>query len=470
MGTLDGSLDQDWYRVSLQAQNSFYVEVLGKGHGSNTLPVPGIFVFDGSGNYLAQGGTGGWPVPGSNGEIEGRAGRFHFTPEQDGEYFVAVADPLQWDPGSYTVIVNTVEAERPDIPDSLAKAVEMSVAETRFAQLDDNLDTDWYRIALEAGQLYHVEMQQNVFATSQFGEESRLRIEDLDGNVLATGRPFGPDNESAGLTFRPETDGEYVAIASHGSSNSGYYSLNARALPSLQSTDGDDQLSLPGDVAVQLLDIDGGAGRDTMSFAGYEGGVVLNLANGYVRGDAPGDRFALLMDGIEAASGTSQDDRLFGSDGNDALRGLGGRDRLFGSDGRDLIHGGAGRDLLSYGLSEDGVSVSLLRGRGWSGDAAGDRIRSVENLAGSHQDDFLWGDHRANVLIGGAGDDVLTGNGGDDYLFGGAGTDIAIFAGNRADYAIAQSGNYHQITGPGGDLDQVAGVEILRFADGDLLL
>jgi Ca2+-binding RTX toxin-like protein len=346
----------------------------------------------------------------------------------------------------------------------------MSVEETRFARLDGRLDTDWYRIALEAGQLYHVEMQQNIFTTNQSGEESRLRIEDLNGTVLAMGLPFGPDNESAGLTFRPETDGEYVAIASHESGSGAFYSLTARALSSLRSTDGDDQLSLPGDVAVQLLDIDGGAGRDAMSFAGYEGGVVLNLANGYVRGDAPGDRFALLMDGIEVASGTSQDDRLFGSDGSDALRGLGGRDRMFGSDGRDLIHGGAGRDLLSYGLSEDGVSVSLLRGRGWSGDAAGDRIRSVENLAGSHQNDFLWGDHRANVLIGGAGDDVLTGNGGDDYLFGGAGTDIAVFAGNRADYAIAQSGDYHQITGPGGDLDQVAGVEILRFADGDLLL
>jgi hypothetical protein len=36
----------------------------------------------------------------------------------------------------------------------------MSVEETRFARLDGRLDTDWYRIALEAGQLYHVEMHQ----------------------------------------------------------------------------------------------------------------------------------------------------------------------------------------------------------------------------------------------------------------------------------------------------------------------
>ena len=56
--------------------------------------------------------------------------------------------------------------------------------------------------------------------------------------------------------------------------------------------------------------------------------------------------------------------------------------------------------------------------------AAGDRLRSIENLTGSNMKDDLDGDANPNVLKGLGGDDELTGAGGADTLEGGAGDDM----------------------------------------------
>jgi Ca2+-binding RTX toxin-like protein len=151
---------------------------------------------------------------------------------------------------------------------------------------------------------------------------------------------------------------------------------------------------------------------------------------------------------------------------------LGGNDTFFGSDGADEIDGGAGRDTFSFAFSKDGVSASLLRGRGWSGEAEDDRIKNVENLNGTLQDDFLWGDHNNNRLEGSFGNDTLVGNGGDDYILAGFGTDTVIFSGARAEYDISQMGIRTDITHRDGGVDGtdvIGHVEILRFADGDVL-
>jgi Ca2+-binding RTX toxin-like protein len=151
---------------------------------------------------------------------------------------------------------------------------------------------------------------------------------------------------------------------------------------------------------------------------------------------------------------------------------LGGNDTFFGSDGADEIDGGAGRDTFSFAFSKDGVSASLLRGRGWVGDAEGDRIKNVENLNGTLQDDFLWGDHDYNRLDGSFGDDTLIGNGGDDYILGGFGTDTVVFSGVRAEYDIATTGFSTTVTHLRGGVDGtdlLGSAEVLRFADGDVL-
>jgi len=104
----------------------------------------------------------------------------------------------------------------------------------------------------------------------------------------------------------------------------------------------------------------------------------------------------------------------------------------------------------------------------------GDRFDGIEALTGSRFGDSLWGDHGANRLDGGHGDDTLTGNGGDDYILAGLGTDVIVFSGNRADYTITRAG-FRTVVDHGGGTsadgtDTLAHAEVLRFADGDMIL
>jgi Ca2+-binding RTX toxin-like protein len=229
---------------------------------------------------------------------------------------------------------------------------------------------------------------------------------------------------------------------------------------------------LPGGVGRDT--VDGGDGRDMLSFAGLGSGITLRLPG--ARPDVTTAQGTTEVSNIEAFTGTSQRDMFWGSAGDDHFRGLGGADRFHGDDGADYFDGGAGSDWLYFdrlSATDPGVYVSLLRGRGWTGEATGDRFTNVENIGAGAGNDRLDGDHGANHLSGGYGDDTLTGLGGDDTLYGGHGTDVAVYFGNQADYAVVTNGFRTDVTHlnngwEGHDL--LAHVEILRFADGDLIL
>lgn len=170
--------------------------------------------------------------------------------------------------------------------------------------------------------------------------------------------------------------------------------------------------------------LDGGAGRDTAAYAGSAAGVVVNLLGGVGfgtghGGDAEGD----VLRGFENLVGSAQADTLSGDGADNVLEGGAGADMLFGR---------AGLDTASYAGSAAGVTVQLTGGgpgrpaevgTGTGGDAAGDRLYDIENVAGSAHADRLIGNHDDSALWGGDGSDALYGNGGNDSLDGGAGND-----------------------------------------------
>jgi alkaline phosphatase len=235
----------------------------------------------------------------------------------------------------------------------------------------------------------------------------------------------------------------------------------------LNGGDGNDWL-LPGDGSNL---IDGGAGRDMLSYADQPDRVIVDLLHGRVHKGGEVD----FVRNIERVTGSSQDDSFRGGFGDDMFRGLAGDDAFhFSYGGNDVADGSTGRDSVSYFGAFDGVEASLLRGRGSQGAADGDRYMSIEKLAGTIFDDKLTGARTNDVLNGHAGDDILIGNAGDDYLIGGLGTDIAVFNFNQDQYQVVRNGFATTVSytgmGAGDGDDLLAHVEILRFADGDLIL
>jgi len=157
---------------------------------------------------------------------------------------------------------------------------------------------------------------------------------------------------------------------------------------------------------------------------------------------------------IETFQLTSFGDIFLDASGSHLIEGGGGNDFISGGGGADNIDGGAGRDTAVYRFSTSGVNVVLLDlgsgGSGSRGEAAGDRLFSIENAFGSDFNDNLIGDGNANLLKGFVGNDTLTGGVGADTLAGGAGSDRAA-AGSDADTLQGETGNDTLDGGSGND-------------------
>ncbi len=230
---------------------------------------------------------------------------------------------------------------------------------------------------------------------------------------------------------------------------------------SVDAHDGDDRIR----ASEAGQNINGGAGFDIVTYQLSTSGVFVALdapALGWAtngrRGDAEGDQISY----VEGLIGSDRNDRLYGDGGANSLVGRQGDDFLQGGEGADTLNGnmdddtliggagadeldgGAGNDTASYRDSKLGVYVHLSSptqgGHGLLGDAAFDKLISIENLIGSYHADHLLGDDRdnriegsfgADTLEGFAGNDTLIGAQGDDTMTGGKGEDVFIF---NADY------------------------------------
>jgi Ca2+-binding RTX toxin-like protein len=169
-------------------------------------------------------------------------------------------------------------------------------------------------------------------------------------------------------------------------------------------------------------DLYGGAGNDTADYSDSSEGVLVAASGdggGFTLahyGNAEGDR----LYSIENVTGSSHGDWLFGNGGNNVLKGLSGNDLLSGGAGADTLDGGDDIDTASYYYSTGGVFVSLVGDYANFGDATGDELNGIENIAGSNvAGDTLHGDNGANELRGHGGADEIWGHGGDDTIYGG---------------------------------------------------
>jgi Ca2+-binding RTX toxin-like protein len=263
----------------------------------------------------------------------------------------------------------------------------------------------------------------------------------------------------------------------------------------LHGGDGNDELF--GDAGDDVLEggagqdrLDGNEGRDLLKGQADDDTLMGAEGDDLLQGDAGNDSL-LGGDGADEMHGGADNDTLRGEAGDDTLNGDDGADTLDAGTGNDAVNGGAGNDILigsaggdaldggegidtaDYSRAASGVVVNLGNAALNNGDATGDTYASIENVTGSVHADSLAGDALANRIEGGSGDDTIEGGGGNDIIEGGDGAgDVAIYTGNRADYLASTVGGQlilaDQRTGLADGTDTITGVEIFRFADGDV--
>lgn len=206
--------------------------------------------------------------------------------------------------------------------------------------------------------------------------------------------------------------------------------------------DGDD--SLIGGTGADRLD--GGNGLDIAYYSQAAAtnaasgiGVIVDLAtSGLNSGEAAGDTFI----SVEVVVGSNYSDSVRGDAAANILHGILGNDALYGRDGNDTLLGGAGADWLEGGSGADsaaywgagptnaatgmGILVDLVLQSLNTGEAAGDRFLSIENVVASAYNDDVRGDEASNALYGLQGHDMLCGRFGNDQIYGAEGNDYIV--------------------------------------------
>ena len=231
---------------------------------------------------------------------------------------------------------------------------------------------------------------------------------------------------------------------------------------------------------------------DYFQFRDYGGDDVLTLREDvgrvvvdYRYHDVQGKKglTADLNKGVIEFAGTGETDTIKGGR-IDELRATGAKDDITGTKkdeifspgaGSDKVDGGRGSDTVVYAThsSLDPVKLKVDLGKGEATGVIGgkkftDTLISIENAAGSRNDDELVGDNSGNTLIGFEGDDKLVGkngrdtlvaNGGNDTLIGGKGRDTFVFSDDNGYYRI------RDFNTTGDRIDLSAVTEIKNFKD-----
>lgn len=209
------------------------------------------------------------------------------------------------------------------------------------------------------------------------------------------------------------------------------------------------------------IDIYGGSGSDTVSYAaapsrivadfsGMFGGVVEMLggyavdrtlsvenlvatnSHDHITG-SDGANLFLGLNGNDTILGLGGDDTINAGPGNDVVDGGDGDDEIFGDTGQDTIEGGDDDDLIDGGSNSDVLD-------GQQGDDTVLGGNGHDDIDGGSGDDSLVGGNGTDTISGGADHDTLDGGGGSDDLYGGSGNDL-IRTGEGHDEAYGHSGN-----------------------------
>ncbi|MEM8719961.1 MAG: hypothetical protein AAGE84_11715 [Cyanobacteria bacterium P01_G01_bin.39] len=220
--------------------------------------------------------------------------------------------------------------------------------------------------------------------------------------------------------------------------------------------------------------------------------------------------------------GTANDDSITGAGGDDSLNGGFGDDTLLGGIGDDRIRFDPGQKVIDGGPGDDFLFLNFVNGSQdfvltynqfetasptVGGILDGTEISGIEQISvtsGSGDDlidiavtsiggritsgagnDLVVGGSGDDLLEGQAGDDTFFGGPGNDEIIGGAGNDAAVYVGLGSDYEVAIDGNTATVTGialenfPEEDADlseaevftdNLAGVEIILFDDGEIIV
>jgi len=219
-GELETSGDIDGFRVTLQANTTYEINILGKDSNNGTLVDPDLFgVFetnDLTGSPITS-------VQTLNTQFAGDDSTSYFSPQIQGEYFIGVQDTFGGT-GTYTVSVNNIGV-RDDYAADIDTTGSIDPGGSATGRIDFAQDNDWFEVSLTANRLYEIDL------VSTNGENSLsdpffYGIYDSNGVLIEnTLNDDGGEETSSSLQFVADQSGTYYLSAGGFGDNTGRYNI-----------------------------------------------------------------------------------------------------------------------------------------------------------------------------------------------------------------------------------------------------
>ena len=217
-GRVEPPGDRDWFRVTLEANKTYRVDLEGSGTRAGTLWDPYLYgVHDEHGVLLA----------GTTSDDGGKWGnsRLYFTVEEAGTYYVAAGGTgATYMEGTYKVSVTDVTD---DFSAGTGTQGRVAVGGSATGEIETPGDRDWFRVVLEANKTYRVDLEGSSTRAGTLGDPYLRGVHDEHGVLIAgTTNNDGGWNRNSRLYFTAAADGTYHVAAGAAGSSRGPYRLS----------------------------------------------------------------------------------------------------------------------------------------------------------------------------------------------------------------------------------------------------
>ena len=214
-GEIDVGGDCDWFKVALEAGSTYRIDLKGSATGDGTLADPYLAgIHDANGKLI----DGTWDYDGGTEHNS----RELFTADKDGTYYVA-AGSSKGHTGTYTLSVEAWD----DFVAGTGTTGAVAVGGSATGELEDGDDRDWFKVTLEAGRTYRIELKGERTGDGTLRNPELFGIHDAQGALLAgTTDDNGGKGRNSRVTFTPEEDGAYYVAAGGSKDRTGTYTLS----------------------------------------------------------------------------------------------------------------------------------------------------------------------------------------------------------------------------------------------------
>ena len=220
-GNIDYQYDKDFIKVDLNANTTYTISLTGL--TLDDTVIEGIY--DSDGNL----------IPGTYNDDYGFSldSQETFTPTSDGTYYIEVGG-FDSDTGSYSLSVTenqsnnvaNVDSEGDDINNTIESAIDLSVGSANNGSIDYDGDVDYYKVHLEAGKTYDIQMLGNDSGNGTLIDPLIEGILDSNGNLIDGTYANDSDGSlDSDLLFTPTETGDYYIEATSWDGLEGTYQI-----------------------------------------------------------------------------------------------------------------------------------------------------------------------------------------------------------------------------------------------------